>query len=362
MTALVSIGIPMYNAAKTIARCLQSCLALDWAALEIVVVDNGSLDDCTSIVDAIAARARCPIRRIACSERGPGPARNAATPHLNGEYVAWVDADDLVFADKIRTQIDALRRFGDAPAIASSEVLVERSLEGSNPQLVDTFTLLPCSAERTQSLLGFRGVPPAGYLLTRAAVQHLDETGGFLPVRCQDREYFARAHLLGIPFVHVERATAVYCNWSPVQVTNALSRALWAPALDRCYSSLRSIREKYDISLSPEETAALSRSWEYHAWLDFKWTSPDEIAFLSKGEMVRRNLDPLERAILLASGSQRVVFAELLAASTIAILPMLAPAASRVFVAAHRLLENGPLVPIDHGKAEELATHSASRA
>ena len=70
---LVTIVIPMLNAAPTIEQCLASCIALDWADLEIVVVDNGSTDDTRARVTAVARASRCPIVLLECE--GPRMAR-----------------------------------------------------------------------------------------------------------------------------------------------------------------------------------------------------------------------------------------------------------------------------------------------
>ncbi|MCU0681213.1 MAG: hypothetical protein MUF34_02950 [Polyangiaceae bacterium] len=173
--------------------------------------------------------------------------------------MAWVDADDRLHPDKLRAQLEALAPAGDAAAVASSDVVIERHRPGAPP--LGLFSLWPAGDELLEALCGQRGVPPVGYLLTRAAVERLAATGGFLPVRCQDREYFNRAHLLGIPFYHVERALAVYRNWSDRQVTNTLDPLLWSPAFAACFASLRAVAEREGRPLSARQRITLERPW-----------------------------------------------------------------------------------------------------
>jgi glycosyltransferase involved in cell wall biosynthesis len=106
---LVSVVIPAYNAARWIAETLESVLAQTFQDFEVIVVDDGSTDDTAAIV-ARFARARY-IRK---QSGGPASARNVGIRAAQGEYVAFVDSDDLWSPDKLRLQIDLLRQSGVA--------------------------------------------------------------------------------------------------------------------------------------------------------------------------------------------------------------------------------------------------------
>ncbi len=103
--ALVSVIIPAFNAASTLAETIASVSAQSWRALEIFVIDDGSTD---STPDIIAAAARDDPRITAIRQRnqGVGAARNAGLVRASGSYAAWLDADDLWHPDKIARQID----------------------------------------------------------------------------------------------------------------------------------------------------------------------------------------------------------------------------------------------------------------
>jgi glycosyltransferase involved in cell wall biosynthesis len=86
----VSTIIPVYNGAATIARAIDSALAQDFAAQEIIVVNDGSTDDTKGILDRYGDT----IRTIHQSNRGLSLARNAGIAIARGEYIAFLDADD----------------------------------------------------------------------------------------------------------------------------------------------------------------------------------------------------------------------------------------------------------------------------
>jgi hypothetical protein len=97
MEPVLSIVIPVYNAEKTLARCVDSLVGqkLTEGTLEIILVDDGSRDESPALCDAYAARdAR--IQVIHQSNAGVSAARNAGLERASGEYVQFVDSDDSV--------------------------------------------------------------------------------------------------------------------------------------------------------------------------------------------------------------------------------------------------------------------------
>lgn len=93
--ALVSIIVPMYNAASTIVRCLDSLLAQTYPHTEIIVVDDGSTDGSGAIVDRYAQRYP-QMRCIHSENQGQSAARNRAMRMAGGAYYLFVDSDDSI--------------------------------------------------------------------------------------------------------------------------------------------------------------------------------------------------------------------------------------------------------------------------
>jgi glycosyltransferase involved in cell wall biosynthesis len=102
---LVSILIPAYNAEESIAATLRSAVAQSWEPKEIIVVDDGSTDNTVAIARQFEA---CGVRIATQSNQGAAAARNHALSLSRGDYIQWLDADDLLSTDKISRQIEAL--------------------------------------------------------------------------------------------------------------------------------------------------------------------------------------------------------------------------------------------------------------
>lgn len=98
----VSVIIPTYNRAALLRRTLASVLAQTVAPLEILVADDGSTDATGAVLDEFASR----ITPLRLPHRGlPAVARNAALRQARGDWVAFVDDDDLWQADKLERQL-----------------------------------------------------------------------------------------------------------------------------------------------------------------------------------------------------------------------------------------------------------------
>jgi glycosyltransferase involved in cell wall biosynthesis len=109
MTAKVSVIIPCYNAARYIGATLESVRRQTWPNLEVVVVDDGSADDSAQIIEAFKGLDLTLIRQ---ANRGQTAALNVGRDRATGDFVQYLDADDLIDPDKIEIQ---MARLADAP-------------------------------------------------------------------------------------------------------------------------------------------------------------------------------------------------------------------------------------------------------
>lgn len=100
-TPLVSCIVPVHNGEKHLGATLASIVAQSWSNLEIVVVDDHSTDASAEIAAAVDPR----VRVVPCEGRGPAAARNAGVLAARGDYVAFLDADDLWLAHKLEVQM-----------------------------------------------------------------------------------------------------------------------------------------------------------------------------------------------------------------------------------------------------------------
>jgi glycosyltransferase involved in cell wall biosynthesis len=102
--SLVSILIPAYNAGKWIKQTIGSALAQTWLNKEIIVVDDGSNDDTLEIARSFESKT---VQVVTQKNSGAASARNRALGSSRGDYIQWLDADDLLAPNKIACQMKA---------------------------------------------------------------------------------------------------------------------------------------------------------------------------------------------------------------------------------------------------------------
>ncbi|HEY1482555.1 MAG TPA: glycosyltransferase family 2 protein [Candidatus Acidoferrum sp.] len=105
MKPLVSILIPAFNAQQWIADTLQSALAQSWPRKEIILVDDGSTDRTLEIARQFD---HVGVTIVTQTRQGAAAARNKAYSLCHGDYIQWLDADDLLDCDKITKQMAVL--------------------------------------------------------------------------------------------------------------------------------------------------------------------------------------------------------------------------------------------------------------
>jgi glycosyltransferase involved in cell wall biosynthesis len=100
----VTLIIPCYNARQYLGEAIESALAQTFRDLEIIIVDDGSTDGSHEVAEQCLPR----IRLIRQSNKGLAAARNAAIRNSTSQFIAFLDADDLIEPDKIERQVQVL--------------------------------------------------------------------------------------------------------------------------------------------------------------------------------------------------------------------------------------------------------------
>jgi GT2 family glycosyltransferase len=120
---VVSVVIPVYNAAVWIGETVSSVLAqtCDLSCLEIVLVDDGSTDAGMAVAEDVLGHGRVCYRLISLSNGGPSRARNAGWRLARGEWVQFLDADDLLDPEKIANQLVTCRQAPPDVAVVYSD-------------------------------------------------------------------------------------------------------------------------------------------------------------------------------------------------------------------------------------------------
>jgi glycosyltransferase involved in cell wall biosynthesis/peptidoglycan/xylan/chitin deacetylase (PgdA/CDA1 family) len=114
---LVSILIPAFNAEEWIADTIRSAIAQTWEFKEIIVVDDGSTDQTLKIAKQFESEY---VRVVTQEQKGAAAARNKALSLSRGDYIQWLDADDLLAPDKVAWQMSTALQCGNKRVLLSS--------------------------------------------------------------------------------------------------------------------------------------------------------------------------------------------------------------------------------------------------
>lgn len=187
---LVSVIVPAYNAAPYLELAVRSALDQSLPEVEVVVVNDGSTDGTAAVLDRLA-REEPRVVAVHQANAGVSEARNAGHRIARGEYLAYLDADDVFAPDKLERQVAHLRANAGCDLVYSDWVEADERLRYLREVRVSLFGLMPLEA------LVYRGAIPPSVVLIRASLAR--EVGSWDPVFTisEDWDYWLRCARLG---------------------------------------------------------------------------------------------------------------------------------------------------------------------
>ena len=102
MCDLISVIVPVYKAEKYLDKCVQSIVNQTYKNLEIILVDDGSPDNCPAVCDEYASK-DSRVRVVHKKNAGPSAARNTGLDAATGGYIWFVDGDDYLLPGALQT-------------------------------------------------------------------------------------------------------------------------------------------------------------------------------------------------------------------------------------------------------------------
>lgn len=217
MEPLVSILVPAYNAQQWIAAALESALAQTWPRKEIIIVDDGSHDQTLSVAQQFASKT---VSVVSQENQGASAARNTALSLCQGDYIQWLDADDLLAPNKIAEQMEAMEQSQSKRTLLSSAwgyFMYRVSKVEFSP------TALWCDLSPVEWLIRKMGqnlhMQTATWLVTR----ELTEAAGAWDIRLwkdNDGEYFCRIIMASEGIRFIPEAKTFYRRSGFNSVTN----------------------------------------------------------------------------------------------------------------------------------------------
>lgn len=192
----VSVIVPAYNQAAYIAEAIHSVVNQSYSNWELIIVDDGSTDATAEVARQFDDPR---IRYLYQTNRGLPGARNTGITHSTGEYLAFLDADDLYHSDKLAVQVAHLNQNTDVGMSYTSRIAIEQSgapLKLSRaPETVSLATLV----------LGFPFVIN-DILIRRNWVEQVSGFDESFLLNSEDRDFYLRLALSGCSFAGVTRA------------------------------------------------------------------------------------------------------------------------------------------------------------
>lgn len=149
MNELISVIVPIYNVGDYLAQCVECLINQSYKNLEIILVDDGSTDECPEICDNLA-KTDTRIKVIHKKNGGLSDARNAGYLESTGEYISFIDSDDLLSTEMLSTLKGIIDSEGSEIAECEFTVIHDRKIpEESNeaPSIVKS-----CTAEEALGL------------------------------------------------------------------------------------------------------------------------------------------------------------------------------------------------------------------
>lgn len=198
----VSVIIPVRNRAGMLREALGSVLKQTYGSIELFIVDDGSTDETSEVAQALEKENAGVVRMLSQANAGPGAARNLGLQHARGEFVQYLDSDDLIEPRKFEWQVRALQ---DNPWAGVAYGLTRR-VNLATGETRDWARTGEDIENIFPSFLMKRGWDTNAPLWRRSSCEAI---GPWLELCCmEDWEHDLRAGLLGIKPVRVDAHVA----------------------------------------------------------------------------------------------------------------------------------------------------------
>lgn len=206
---LVSIVTPAFNAAATLGATVQSIVAQTWTNWELYIVDDGSIDDTIKIARQFAD---VRIKVVEQRRKGAAAARNSGFALAKGEYVKFMDADDLLNSTALEDQVRQLQQCGDSFVSSCGWVRFHGAVPGNEVPEPEPVWRESAPLEWLRKAWTGGGMMVTGCWLIPTALARRagpwDETRMVMPN--DDGEYFTRILLASSGVKFCERALLHY--------------------------------------------------------------------------------------------------------------------------------------------------------
>jgi glycosyltransferase involved in cell wall biosynthesis len=212
----ISVIIPSYNRASLISATIENMLSQTLPPFEVIVVDDGSTDDSVEVIQQFGDR----VKLIQQPNQGPGPARNAGFKASSGEYIQFMDSDDLASLNKLEVQYNALQSSGADFAYCP---WVRSTVDRNKITFIDKVLQeipLPTYKPMIEFFISGWSLVFQNCLFKRAILELAGQYRGDL-MPSEDSEYFMRILLAGAVAVHTPECLVIYREHNINKITTS---------------------------------------------------------------------------------------------------------------------------------------------
>ena len=258
---LVSVIMPAYNSEKYIGKSIESVLAQDYEKFELIIVDDGSKDGTKSIVEQYAKN-DIRIKLLEQANQGVSAARNKGLDTATGEYVAFLDSDDLWDADNLSVMVQAAECTKSGLVCASMDIInADGTRQKANTAYKDG-ELMDFVTNNNEirffwwigSVIIRRDILEKYHIRFDEGIAIMEDIGFYIKI-------FAVTNLKAVP-----RVMAHYCKHENSATTAAYNPHKWEGSVEIFRHA-----EEYIKKYRPEWTEKYQKIWDYYAYR-FIWT------------------------------------------------------------------------------------------
>lgn len=203
---LVSVIVPVYNAQSWLAETLDSVAAQTWPNTEVLLIDDGSTDASVEVAKRYLSGS---VRLLQQENRGAAAARNAALRQAQGDYIQFLDADDVLHPRKLEAQVAVLRDISKAAAATCRYGFFDRDTQDAIFYPDDLWQHLSPTEWLVAAWSGGAAMPTLAWLASRSALDAAGEWNEALSLN-DDGEFFTRVALSCKEIRFAPDATAFY--------------------------------------------------------------------------------------------------------------------------------------------------------
>ncbi|WP_231461811.1 glycosyltransferase family 2 protein [Pedobacter sp. Leaf132] len=243
---LVSVIIPAYNAEQTIVETLNSVYAQTHKNLEVIVVNDGSTDNTLSILEKYSN----PVKILSTENKGVSHARSFGFKHAKGDYIQYLDADDLLKPKKIELQLEALITHNADVAYGDWQ----KFRAENNETIISETIKREIEGDLEIALFTYFWCPPAAILYSKIICEQLKWNEN-LPV-IQDARYFLDAGIAKGKFVYTNGIMAQYRTGQ----ANSLSKKSDLNFVRDLYENTKAVYAVWKVDINIDKKRAIIKS------------------------------------------------------------------------------------------------------